>query len=367
MKIVSLNIPQGTKIKGSLCSEVPLVQDPECYAYLLQFYDGICQWEEGSSTPVLHVGWAKHLVFSLSKFCPVVREMLNCRAEGEENEEDSGSEAENEDEDVEELKEQNGNVPKEVMLEDLKKNGSSSDKCKLKRAKLETCSTIEDGDIATNGSMKRKRNLHSNVNKKGLIQKVNGKTEEDRIKSTIEELASKVGAESQTETPPNPNIAALAQACGESILNPEYLLGSGEPFASDTSTGTDTKVDFNEFLSSKSNGSPFPGLTMDAMLKADSPADMALCKSQSRPDSMLSVSTSEQSEQMDLLSRIEKQRVLLHSAKMKGLKSLLVTSGKLNGSAIKLQLTAQSQVHLKHSKVSSEYDYSMPRKRTRRE
>ncbi len=34
------------------------LQDPECFAHLLRFYDGICKWEEGSPTPVLHVGWA---------------------------------------------------------------------------------------------------------------------------------------------------------------------------------------------------------------------------------------------------------------------------------------------------------------------
>lgn len=44
------------------------LQDPECFAHLLRFYDGICKWEEGSPTPVLHVGWATYLVQSLSRF-----------------------------------------------------------------------------------------------------------------------------------------------------------------------------------------------------------------------------------------------------------------------------------------------------------
>lgn len=34
----------------------------------MRFYDGICQWEEGSHTPILHIGWAKQLCFSISKF-----------------------------------------------------------------------------------------------------------------------------------------------------------------------------------------------------------------------------------------------------------------------------------------------------------
>ncbi|EMP25835.1 Menin [Chelonia mydas] len=44
------------------------LQDPECFAHLLRFYDGICKWEEGSPTPVLHVGWATFLVQSLGRF-----------------------------------------------------------------------------------------------------------------------------------------------------------------------------------------------------------------------------------------------------------------------------------------------------------
>ncbi|NXG06152.1 MEN1 protein, partial [Sakesphorus luctuosus] len=49
------------------------LQDPECFAHLLRFYDGICRWEEGSPTPVLHVGWATFLVQSLGRFDGQVR------------------------------------------------------------------------------------------------------------------------------------------------------------------------------------------------------------------------------------------------------------------------------------------------------
>lgn len=54
---------------AALCA----LQDPECFAHLLRFYDGICKWEEGSPTPVLHVGWATYLVQSLSRFDAQVR------------------------------------------------------------------------------------------------------------------------------------------------------------------------------------------------------------------------------------------------------------------------------------------------------
>ncbi|AWO95783.1 putative menin isoform 2 [Scophthalmus maximus] len=53
------------------------LQDAECFAHLLRFYDGICKWEEGSPTPVLHVGWATYLVQSLSRFDAQVRQKVS--------------------------------------------------------------------------------------------------------------------------------------------------------------------------------------------------------------------------------------------------------------------------------------------------
>jgi menin len=55
-------------VVSSFASDVPLVSDPECYAFILQFYDGLCLWEEGSSTPVLHITWATHALYSLNRF-----------------------------------------------------------------------------------------------------------------------------------------------------------------------------------------------------------------------------------------------------------------------------------------------------------
>lgn len=61
------------KVEGSGHSARSILKDSECFAHLLRFYDGICQWEEGSCTPVLHIGWAKPLVNTISKFDSQVR------------------------------------------------------------------------------------------------------------------------------------------------------------------------------------------------------------------------------------------------------------------------------------------------------
>lgn len=350
---------------------VPLLQDPECYRMLLQLYDGICQWEEDSSTPVLHVGWAKNLCFSLGKFEAQARETLEVYADGEEDDED-------EQEDKETGERLNG-------VEDGEGKGQLKHKRGKRLASIEANHKIglSPDNKAMNGAA--------------------ASSDEDKIRSTIQELESKVGAAENSNDAPNPNIAALAQACGDAILNPEYLLSGGEPFTSaspstpnnasttvtapsgtpsssttvtttTTSTspfasGADTRLDLNEFLSTKTNSSPFCGMTMDSMLKAESPADMLICKTHADRHAAFiapgtpSATGSERSTPA-MMNLGQAAHLTLHSMKMKGLKNLL-TASKLNASAIKLQLTAQSQVQLKHSKVSSEYQ--LPRKRARRD
>jgi len=81
-------------LEPSGMSSKPLLQDPECFAHLLRFYDGLCGWEEGSSTPVLHIGWAKPLVATIAKFPPYIRAKVDIKAETEENDEEE--EVENE-------------------------------------------------------------------------------------------------------------------------------------------------------------------------------------------------------------------------------------------------------------------------------
>lgn len=70
-------IPQLMKAESSGHSARSILKDPQCFASLLRFYDGICKWEEGSQTPILHIGWAKPLVNTISKFDAEVRAQVN--------------------------------------------------------------------------------------------------------------------------------------------------------------------------------------------------------------------------------------------------------------------------------------------------
>ena len=343
LEIANDKIPQITRLSDTDHSST-LLQDKECYGMLLQFYDGICQWEEGSPTPVLHITWAKHLVYSLSKFQADARQTVDVIS------------ADHHEHSTEK------NLDKNIQTETTAKNSTALIKKESTMDIELSCNNNNSTDIKT-------ESVHSNE-------------EIASIKSAIEELESKVGDESINDTP-NPNIAALAQACGESILNPEYLLSGGEPFtvSNDTSVSSvlttsmshskdthstnnntiineiDCKPDIAEFLSMKSNSNMFPCMSMETMLKADSPADEmlysgGLATSRSNSElSTLSVTTPKVSHSQSLMEGPTEPEptfntCMLYSEKMKGLKDLL-TCSKLNGSAIKLQLTAQSQVYLK--------------------
>lgn len=349
--------------KSSKSKYSSILYDTETYANFLKFYDGICEWEEDSPTPVLHTVWAKQLVYSLGKFDPRVRSVIQIHAEGQEEESSSDEDSSDSDKSDEENKAEES---KEDNIKEKETKGGRRKKRKPQKSISETNGVEEE--------------------KTEPSPKINGSTDEDQIKSAIEELVSKVGEESQSETP-NPNIAELAQACSESILNRDYLLTGGEPFTTSATTTSsvvtstyDARVDVNEFLSTKSNGTQFVGMTVDSMLKAESPADMMMFRKQ--PDSApaaedLHHEMSSAEDIQDQETEVAKQEeekfepavvtLNLHSQKMKGLRKLL-SSEKLNTSAIMLQLTAQSQTQFKHNKRSLDLGYiSVPRKRTRRE
>ncbi|THD19079.1 DnaJ subfamily B [Fasciola hepatica] len=61
---------------GCLYQPGNILDDPQCLAHLLAFYDHLCLWEEGSPVPVLHVGWVDKLMVSLTRFSQRARRLL---------------------------------------------------------------------------------------------------------------------------------------------------------------------------------------------------------------------------------------------------------------------------------------------------
>uniref|UniRef100_L7MA60 Menin n=1 Tax=Rhipicephalus pulchellus TaxID=72859 RepID=L7MA60_RHIPC len=230
MEIANELVPQLVKLSST--GDGSLLQDPTCFAHLLRFYDGLCAWEEGSATPVLHIGWARPLVGTIAKFPASVRSAVSVHASTGDDEEEAEQK-------------NHKDAPPSVSKEDSKKGSETSSQDSL----------MADGKLPK---------------------------EEDFLKSLENQLG-------QSNGPPHPDIVALAAACAENILNPDYLLGCGEPFS--------TKNGNNGKSGSRSSG--------------DGGA----------------------------------ATVTLSSQKMAGLKDLLLAE-KLNTSAIQLQLTAQSQVQV---------------------
>lgn len=230
VKVVSSN---GCEPSGH--ADVPLLKDPECFAHLLRFYDGLCEWEEGSSTPVLHIGWAKPLVSTISKFPGKVRCMVDITAPEKKPDPD----------------------PEATDCE--KSDGKKHHPEKAPKSGKEN-SINGSGKVPKTTSNRRSASLET---EKAKAKKKAGAAGQES--EFIQSLETQINSD---EEPPHPNIMALAAACGDNILNPEYLLGSGEPFSSRSSSSSSEGPDC---FSHKANGTSVvpdintadPGLDID--------------------------------------------------------------------------------------------------------
>lgn len=249
LEIANELIPHIMKVVSSGHSARSILKDASCFARLLRFYDGICRWEEGSATPVLHIGWAKPLVNTISKFDAAVRARVDITLSTEQ--------------------------------------GNLSDSQPRRRASSDTCKFMA--------------------------------AESNNNYELIRSLESQVGP---TPALPHPSIAALTEACGETLLNPGYLLrGFGIPFTN------------NRLLLAPATGSA---------TATPEPEEAAMPAEEPHVDT-----------ESDTGEEEERPKLELHSHKMAGLKELLLAE-KLNTHAISLQLTAQSQVQVGSRKTRAD-------------
>lgn len=205
-----------------------------------------------------------------------------------------------------------------------------------------------------------------------------------------ENVKSPGSSDGKQDFPPNlPSLEELTVACGEKILNPDFLLhGGGVPcFTEPTSEDGDSKV--NGHVDNKSEDSmKSPRIEEKVFSPKDSLASPGSIAS---PPSAASTLDDNRSELMkseedqsndtnnngkaDLLDDYDLQTpkkpiITLKSRKMRGLKELLLAE-KLNTNAISLQITAQSHIGGKKSRGNvncddASNDTARP-KRSRRE
>lgn len=273
-------------------------------------------WEEGSQTPILHIGWSKQLCFSISKFDYDIRSQVKiiCKSEFDDD--------------------NNNKKSNEILV----------------------CS-------------------EQKVNNEGAKQ-------DTKVSSTNGDL--------KNEFPMLPSLDELTAACGEKILNPDFLLHGGVPFSESTVddenlTKRCEKKDVKENINIDTSCQT-KTLAAEGIEKVLSPIhkDIAspLMPSPSIPDDNKSeIIKSEEDQSNDTNNNDgkhdlfddetapKKPIITLKSRKMKGLKDLLLAE-KLNTNAISLQITAQSHIGNKKSRSAlneeSTGDGSRP-KRSRRE
>ena len=87
-----LNMKMKIKLLNCSLFAEELLQDPQCFSDLLQFYDGLCSWEEDSATPVLHIGWVKPMVKTFMSFDFSIRTKIGIKVESGEGEEGGNDE-----------------------------------------------------------------------------------------------------------------------------------------------------------------------------------------------------------------------------------------------------------------------------------
>ncbi|XP_017784683.1 PREDICTED: menin [Nicrophorus vespilloides] len=179
LEIANELIPHIMKVESSGFSANTILKKPECFANLLRFYDGICQWEEGSATPVLHIGWAKPLVNTISKFDASVRAQVHIVCESPETTEYQHHHPHH-------------HHSKQEPRAQTSSNGSGAG-----------------------------GNCLNNNNYSAPPCKENGNGTAGSVDASSSEESGSL----------HPSIEALTAGCSEKILNPEYLLqGGGNPF-----------------------------------------------------------------------------------------------------------------------------------------
>lgn len=161
-----------------------------------------------------------------------------------------------------------------------------------------------------------------------------------------------------------PTLEALTAACGEKILNPDFLLqGGGQPFTETKSQGETSNVVSEPEVEEE--------VVVAVVEKEVKEVVKELMDEIILPEIIVEEIKAPKFQppvEEDFI--IPKRPVItLYSHKMKGLKDLLL-SERLNTQAISLQVTAQSQVQVGkkfRGSVGGDYDGNTRPKRARRE
>ena len=346
MEIANELIPHLVKtasLNPQLYREV--LRAPECFSHILRFYDGICCWEEDSATPVLHIGWAKPMVSTCSKFEPEIRAKVQIPDdddEGAAQETPGGVEGTSSNSPPTSPSSSSSSIAAAAVPEHLNNNVYK------KRRSPELSSSGRDGGLSHStrqqhfsSSSSYSRSSHVKLDG-GHLPGTEASQRKDRRdrkhhrrRLRRENDCDNKNSRSSSSCISEDLLRSLSEGCKENVLNVDFLLG-------------------------KNNTSPFLLLPSSEAVEAADPLERLRMRGRRRElrrlkkkrrRLLLKQQKSSASTKFDTnFSGADKSSgdavvvpLLLHSAKMRGLKDLLCNCEKLNTSAIQLQLTAQSQ------------------------
>ena len=302
---------------------------------LLQFYDGLCSWEEDSSTPVLHTGWVKPIVKCFTSFDFHVRAKLDISlAEKEEgNEILSFSDWT-----------MGKNFPEHFNLkftncvpEPLNNNYKKS---------FTDCDIHCDTRAGHYGYLLRDRSIYQENYDK--VSALSGQIDFESMQvnrllrfaknseTEVELFDDRVHVRSASK---KRFLSHLIEKSGESLFNIDYLLGhpDSQPFLDvEKIQNLEKLCQFDKFENLPTKNTILPE---ESATKKDAEGK---------------------------IGKSGKINVTIFSAKMGALKDL-IQAEKLNSSALHLQLTAQSQTDVKKSRPSLETEFAGRVKRARRD
>ena len=335
------------------------MQDPECFGSLVQFYDGLCSWEEESSTPVLHIGWVKPIVKCFAAFPYQVRAKLDITILDEEE----GNSA------LLSLTDLGLDNTKLASIPDRLNNNykDSIEDCDIRKCDKEA----EGGHYDLNFLKVEEKSIYSmptrpDYNPSARTSNVRCENFERMHMNRLLSLASLPQSnidylEAEPSSKKQALISHIIEHAGDKLFNVDFLLGNcvsmAEAFLEPGSTGP---LPFT-FISTENTNKASE--STKATLLAEARASQAV-GGKGRRTSWTKTSTASTS-----LTSDGRVKVVVFSSKIGDLKPLLLCE-KLNSSALHLHLTAQSQTEVKKSRNSSfEADFATGArvKRQRRE
>eukprot|EP00092_Neocalanus_flemingeri_P029897 GFUD01032462.1.p1 GENE.GFUD01032462.1~~GFUD01032462.1.p1 ORF type:complete len:453 (+),score=81.70 GFUD01032462.1:809-2167(+) len=313
-----------------------LLSDPECFMSLLQFYDGLCSWEEDSSTPVLHIGWVKPIVKCFTSFDFSVRAKLDISlADKEEgNEILSFSDWTFEKNFPGHFNIKFANCVPETLNNNYKKSLNDCDMNCDKRAGhyeylFKDSSIYEDYNQNSGNSGNSANYDFENMQVNRLLRFAKYSETE------VELYENRVRMPSASQ---NRFLSHLIEKSGESLFNIDFLLGHAD-------------------------SAPF--LDVEKIQNIEKLCQLEKFENQPTKNTILPEESATKKED-EAKKKSGKINVTIFSAKMGALKDL-IQAEKLNSSALHLQLTAQSQTDVKKSRASLETEFAGRVKRARRD